>query len=49
MKVPKIKDYVGLQDDVKEELRKRKLDVICKQFPDKIIIVTTHGQVFIQK
>jgi len=49
MKLPKITDNVGLRDAAIEELRKRKLAAICKQYPNKLIIVTKDMKVFIQK
>jgi len=42
-------DYLKLRDDAKEELRKQKLDALCKMYPNKRIIVTKDGQVFVEK
>jgi len=49
MNMPETTDYVKLQDDVIEELRKRKLEAVRKQYPNKKIIVTKDMRVFIEK
>lgn len=49
MKVPEVKDYVGLRDAAIEELRKRKLEEVRKQHPNKKIFVTKDMKVYIQK
>lgn len=49
MSRPKIDDYIGLQKAVKEEIRKQKLEALCKLYPNKRIIVTIDDQVFVEK
>ena len=49
MKVPPIKDYIKLQDAAIEELRKRKLKEVRKQYPNKKIFVTKNMTVFVEK
>ncbi len=49
MNMPETTDYVKLRDDAIEELRKRKLESVRKQYPNKKIIVTKDMRVFIEK
>lgn len=49
IKLPHIVNYIAAQNAVLEEFRKRKLEAISKQYPDKRIFVTKDNQVFIQK
>ena len=49
MNMPETTDYVKLRDDAIEELRKRKLESVRKQYPNKIVYVTKDMKVFIEK
>ena len=49
MKFPEITDYVALRDAAIEELRKQKLNALCKQYPNKKIFVTKDMKVYILK
>ena len=49
MKVPKIKDYIGLRDAAIEELRKQKEQEMKLKYPNKSVFVDKKMNVFVSK